>query len=201
MIDGISIVIIFLFVVNVVFALGYVLMGKNALTFLKLKLYRQKGAWFISRYDSTRVLINYSKYVRKYLWGKKEGESEQFETKIKETLNQEQDTGEPVIFLREGFGTNIDPFEQFKPSEGERSIQTNYRLAFNEGLATARKEMEKKDNTQTILMIMLGAIALLSLGALAFSYLNNDMLTQFIAQIQSYKPAVDEALRGGLIVS
>jgi len=61
--------------------------------------------------------------------------------------------------------------------------------------------MEKKDDGKNIMMILLAAIALISLGALAFSYLNNEMLTQFIAQVQNYKPVVDQAISDGVIIT
>lgn len=166
------------------------ILGGTGFTFFRLHVpfFRSKGAWYIKEMKSKRVVIEFSKYTDKLKLG-----SDGVETNIDQPYSHTAG-GDPVLFVRAGELANFDPFKNVPATRGaewfSQLLIQNWNAAFNVGRST----IEKKENLDNIMFILLCASVLGILVLIVIDYNTSQVVVKFVEQVQSYKPALDQAI-------
>lgn len=172
------------------FSVYVTVIGRIGLQFFRYNfpLLKKRGAWYLILLNDGRFKLVYKKFQSVWDW---KDESKAYISKKFDRVSQ---TAEPLIFLIEGFSTNVKLFEQLTRAEISKIVNNIIKTSYSTGRLVEEDEGQKGNWWKLIPVIGLIVTIIVGLIALAI-FLNLNDLTSILNEIKPYVPAAVEALK------
>lgn len=152
-------------------------------------LLRKRGAHFLILQKDGRFKWVYKKFQA--IWDWKDGSK----AHISKKFDRISQSAEPLIFLIEGFPTNVKLFDQLTRAEISKFVNNINKMAYSTGRLVETDE-EQKGEWLWKLIPIIGVILTLVTAIIALGiFLNIGELIEIINQIKPHLPAAIEAIK------